>query len=49
MDRTGSGVIIFLEPVPKPFPRFGTGSPAYVFCKDIGQALTLFGGENHCL
>jgi putative hemolysin len=40
MDETGSGVIIFLEPVPKLFPRFGTGSPAYVFCKDIGQALS---------
>jgi hypothetical protein len=40
VDGTGSGVIIFLEPVPKLFPRFGTGPPAYVFSKDIGQALT---------
>jgi hypothetical protein len=39
IDETGSGVIIFLEPVPKRFPRFGTGSPAYLFSKDIEQAL----------
>jgi hypothetical protein len=39
VDGTGSGVIIFLEPVPKRFPCFGTGSPAYLFSKDIEQVL----------
>jgi hypothetical protein len=46
VDGTGSGVIIFLEPVPKRFPRFGIGSPAYLFSKDIEQALRVPGSAH---